>query len=69
MMIGSVHPTGDHGEDMRRVQHLEDLIEITGSLVDTIEEVAEHKNEARSSYQTLGKMAAEFRNKLTAYEE
>lgn len=68
-LIGGVSPTGETTEDTRRYDNLEELIQLTDSLLETIEGVAECRVNQQHSMKVLGEKAYRYRKNLTSYEE
>ena len=68
-LIGKVSPTGETTEDTRRYDNLEELIQLTDSLLETIESVAECRFKQEHSMKVLGEKAYSYRNNLTKYDE
>ena len=59
-LIGPVQPCGDHYADMRRLENIKELIELTDYLLGEIERAAVSADRPEASMKAIGHKAKNF---------
>ena len=68
-LIGEIDPVGETNEDTKRLENLEETIELIKSLLSDIESVSINRNRQEYSMKEIGITAYNFRISLTKFED
>lgn len=67
-ILGEIEPVGESNEDDKRLVNLKNTIDVVYRLISDIENVANDKDRVEYSIKKAGKIAYDFRNSLTEYD-